>query len=251
MVNRPPPKIFSAARLAAIRARALALQQREDAARFVFDEMVEDILERLAFMRVEPRRALVLGDMTGLLSEALTHGGAQLSALPAGRFDPQQPWPEGGFDFIASLCHLDTINDLPGALIHMRSALNEGGLAIASFPGAGSLPRLRSAMLAADGDRPAARMHPMVDTRAAAELMQRAGFTRQVVDICPLNVSYRSLERLVQDLRGQSLSKALASPTPPLTKAGLERARASFMEGADSDGRVTERFELLTLTGWR
>ncbi|MCB2088363.1 MAG: methyltransferase domain-containing protein [Sphingomonadaceae bacterium] len=251
MATRPPPQIFSAPRLAAIRSRVRALQACDDAADFVLAEMVEDVLERLSFMRFAPQRALVLGDWSGRLAPALEQGGADVTALPAGAFDPQQPWPVEQFDFIACLSMLDTVNDLPGALIHMRNALSDGGLAIASFPGAGSLPRLRSAMLAADGDRPAARMHPMVDTRAAAELMQRAGFMRQVVDICPLNVSYRSLDRLVQDLREQGLSKALSSPTPPVTKAGLERARAAFLDGADSEGRVTERFELLTLTGWR
>ena len=57
-----------------------------------------------------------------------------------------------------------------------------GGLAIASFMGAGSLPVLRRIMQAADGHRPAARVHPMVDVRAGAQLMQRAGWSDPVAD---------------------------------------------------------------------
>ncbi|HCC27433.1 MAG TPA: methyltransferase, partial [Erythrobacter sp.] len=74
------------------------------------------------------------------------------------------------------------VNDLPGALLHLRNALADDGLMIASFPGAGSLPHLRRAMLAAEPDRPAARMHPLIDNQAAAGLLQRALFKRQVVD---------------------------------------------------------------------
>ena len=41
-------------------------------------------------------------------------------------FDEEQPYAQTGFDFIASLGTLDTLNDLPGALIHIRQALAPG-----------------------------------------------------------------------------------------------------------------------------
>ena len=106
-------------------------------------------------------------------------------------------------------------------------------------------------MLAADGDRPAARIHPQVDNRAATALLERAGFARQVVDSVTLKASYRSLDRLLDDLREQGLNSALLSPAPYLGKAGLARTREAFDSLKDSEGRVTETFEILTLTGWR
>ena len=141
---------------------------------------------------------------------------------PADGFDEERPFAETGFDLVASLGTLDTVNDLPGALLHMRGALAPGGLMIASFMGAGSLPALRGAMLAADGDRPA----PVIDSR-------------------PLDVRFSSLESLLSDLRAQALGNVLADPGPPLGKAGLERAREAFPPG------TIERFEILTLSGWR
>src|SRR5690606_13182366 len=119
----------------------------------------------------------------------------------------------------------------------------------ASFVGAGSLPVLRKIMLAADGERPAARVHPMVDVRAGAQLLQRAGWADPVADSRTLAVAYRSLERLVGDLRAQGLGNVLASRRPALGKAGLERARKAFAAEADEQGRVIETFEILTLSG--
>ena len=144
-----------------------------------------------------------------------------------------------------SLSALDTLNDLPGALIHMRAALAPGGFAIASFLGAGSLPALRSAMLAADGERPAPRLHPMVDVRAGGQLLQRAGWADPVVDSRSLKVRFSSLGRLLGDLRAQGLGNVLARPRPPLTRAAFHRARSAFGE------RTSEHFEILTLSGWR
>ena len=245
-----PPTIFSPARRLATRRRIGALQAGEDAARFVIDDMVEDTLERIDFLRHEPEQALVIGDWTGALAGDLRRRGTGVTeAEPGEGFDEERPFPFEGFDFVASLGTLDTVNDLPGALIHIRNALAPGGRAIASFAGAGSLPVLRRIMLAADAERPAARCHPMVDVRAGAQLLQRAGWADPVADSRTLTVAYRSLDRLVADLRAQGLGNVLASRAPALGKAGLERARAAFAGEADEQGRVVESFEILTLSG--
>jgi SAM-dependent methyltransferase len=256
-----PPTIFARERRLAARRRALVLQRWPDAARFILEDMVEDVLERLAFLRHEVRRALVLGDRGGELSGALQARGAEVvradPAPGAGELglDEEAPYPAefvgSRFDLVTSLGLLDTVNDLPGALIHMRRALAPGGLAIASFVGAGSLAGLRQVMLAADADRPAARLHPMVDVRAGAQLMQRAGFADPVADSRSISVAYRSFDRLVRDLRAQGLGNVLASPGAPLGKAALERARDAFAAQADEAGRVVDRFEIVTVSGRR
>ncbi|MEZ5750089.1 MAG: methyltransferase domain-containing protein [Caenibius sp.] len=257
MTARTPPTIFSRTRRHAVRMRAQQRRQRPDAARYLIDDMVEDVADRLSFLRFEPRNALVIGDIARVLANVLAQRGAQVTSVdPAGPgdqslLDEERPWPFGGFDLIASLGTLDTVNDLPGALLHLRNALAEGGLMIACLPGAGSLPVLRSALLAAEAERPAARMHPMVDVRAGGQLLQRCGFARPVVDSRALTVRFGSLSGLVRDLRDQALTSVLASTAPPLTRAVYRRAEAAFMAQADDDRRVSEHFELLTLSGWK
>ncbi|KUR77124.1 methyltransferase domain-containing protein [Novosphingobium sp. FSW06-99] len=251
-----PPRIFSPRRRIALRQRMRVLQRQPDAARFVIDDMIDDVLDRLAFLRHTPARALVVGDFTGSLAAALAAQGAVVThadPAPGGdspAIDEEQPLPFAQpFDLIASLGTLDTVNDLPGALIHLRRALAPDGLMIAALNGAGSLPALRAVMLTADGDRPAPRIHPQVDVRAGGQLLQRAGFADPVVDSHSITVSYRSLDRLVGDLRAQALSACLSRGGAPLGKAALARARAAFADVAQ-DGRVTETFEILTLSGW-
>lgn len=249
MTNSAPPRIFAPARRRAMRRRMLSLQQRADAPRYLIDDMVEDVIERLAFLRVVPGSALVVGDWSGTLAGQLAANGATVTvAEPADGFEEELPWPFGGFDLIVSLGTLDTVNDLPGALIHLRNAMAPGGLLIASFGGAGSLPALRAAMLAAEPERTAARMHPLVDARAGSALLQRTGWADPVTDTRELTASYRSLARLVADLREMGLGNTLASPAPPLTRAALARAQAAFMGGVE---RVVETFAIVTLSGRR
>lgn len=252
-----PPLIFAPARRIAARQRMIALQAQPDAAGYLLEDAAEDVVERLSFLRHRPARALVVGDHARLLDGPLLSLDAEVShADPAPGLAPlvldeEMPWQVGGFDLIVSLFTLDTVNDLPGALVHLRAALAPGGLALVTMLGAGTLPVLRAAMLEADADRPAPRVHPQVDVRAGAQLLQRTGFADPVADGRGLAVRFGSLDRLVADLRAQGLGNVLARSGPALGKVALARARAAFAAQGDADGRVTERFELLTLSGWR
>lgn len=231
------------------------LQAMPDAPRYILDDMVEDALERLSFLRHEPARALIIGDWSGALAAQLRSSGCTVfnvdPSLGADPLNEEAPYAFAEpFDFIASLGTLDTVNDLPGALVHLRRALADGGLMIASFMGAGSLPSLRAIMLEADGERPSPRIHPQVDVRAGGQLLQRCGFADPVIDSHALQVRFRSLEGLVADLRAQGLGNALARSGTPLTRQALSRAQDAFASRREADGKVTEIFEILTLSGW-
>ena len=245
------PNIFSRQRATAKWNRAQSRRDRPDAAQYIVDTIAEDFIERLEFMRAQPNNALVIGDTTGKLGQWLAQQGCVGKTAALGRFDEAQPWPSSDFDLIVHLMGLGHVNDLPGALLHARSALAEGGILMAAFPGAGSLPTLRQIMLAADGERPAARMHPLVDNQAGTGLLQRAGFKRQVVDSFPLEVRFSSLGRMVGDLRDHGLTSALATDPALVSKLGYQRALDAFDALRDGDGKVSETVEILTLTAWR
>lgn len=231
------------------------LQALPQAPRYIADDMADDVIDRLSFLRHEPQSALLIGDWTGAVARNLAQARVKAHlrdpVLGPSPIDEEKPLSDGDhYDFIASLGTLDTVNDLPGALVHLRRALADSGLMIACFLGAGSLGTLRAIMLEADADRPSPRIHPQVDVRAGGQLLQRCGFADPVVDSHHIDVRFSSFERLIGDLRAQGLGNCLARPGAPLGKAALARAKAAFAARADADGKVTERFEILTLSGW-
>lgn len=159
------------------------------------------------------------------------------------------PFRDGSFDLIVSAGVLDQVNDLPGALLLARRALRPDGLLLAAFLGGGSLPALRRALRAAEPERPAPRLHPMVDVRAAGDLLVRAGFALPVADVETLTVRYAGVGRLLDDLRGSG-SGNLLHGRRALTRDALGRAAQAFAAEAAPDGRTDERFDMLFLTGW-
>lgn len=232
---------------------------------FLRDAIVEGLLERLDLVTRRFGDALDLGCADGSLGRALAARGAAVTACDAGaafaagaggvRCDEDRlPFAPASFDLIVSAGVLDTVNDLPGALIQCRRALRPDGLLLAGFVGAGSLPKLRAAVTAADdaiGGAVPARIHPGIDVRAAGDLLGRAGLTLTVADSEPLDVGYPDLSRLIADLRGMAGTSLLAGQRPPwFGRKRLALLAEAFAAQADADGRVREHFELMFITGW-
>lgn len=237
--------------------------ERPDDSRFLFRRAADELVERLDLVARPFSTALDLGCGDGYLAERLRARGLSVTAADAGsRFasggvqcdEDRLPFEGGSFDLVVSVGVLDTVNDLPGALIQIRRALRPDGLFLAAFAGAGSLPRLRAALRAAEeaDDLPAgARFHPQIDVRAAGDLLVRAGFALPVADDEALDVRYSSLAALIADLRGMAATNLLAErPRRTFSRLGYAVARAAFVAPADHDGRTAERFHILHLSGW-
>ena len=208
--------------------------------------MTDDLLDRLDLVRRRFADALVMG--SDFIAARLRDGGLRVTC--SDEDEDRLPFAAASFDLVVSLGRLDTVNDLPGALILIRRALRPDGLFLAGFFGAGSLPRLRRAMRAAEDaeGRPAApRIHPQIDVRAAGDLLTRAGFALPVADTQKLSIRYPAFADLVADLRALGATNMLLTrDRRAFGRTALAAAAADF----EDEGGTVERFETVYLTGW-
>lgn len=204
----------------------------------------EELLDRLDLVARPFARVLELS-ADPWLGDRLTERGLDVVRVEEEQLPSLAP---ASFDLAVSVGLLDAINDLPGALALLRRALTPDGLFLAAFAGAGSLPRLRQAMRAAEaaeGRDPSPRIHPQIDVRAAGDLLTRAGFALPVADREVVEARYAGLPRLLADLRLTGATNILAQrSTRPFTRFGAAAAAADFGQG------TIERFELVFLSGW-
>ncbi|MBO9623628.1 MAG: methyltransferase domain-containing protein [Sphingomonas sp.] len=246
--------------------RALRRRRRDraapghDAFTFLRDHMLEGIAERLDAVKRDFAEVLDVGSFGGSSAAGFALPGARIARLDAGYGFARQaggvqadedrlPFADASFDLIVSAGVLDQVNDVPGALALARRVLRPDGLFLGAFLGAGTLATLRACLMAAEAERPVARFHPQIDVRSAGDLLGRAGFALPVADVETLTVRYASFANLLRDLRGMAATNLLPG-TPPLTRETLARAAEAFAARADADGRTTERFEIVYLTGW-
>lgn len=231
---------------------------------FLRAHMIEGLMDRLSSVTRPFSLALDLGCFDGALGAALRARGLRVVSADAGFAFAQRaggvqcdedrlPFADASFDLVMSAGVLDSVNDLPGALALIRRVLKPDGLFLAAFVGAGSLPRLRTAMLAADLAHGAAapRVHPQIEVRAAGDLLTRAGFALPVADTEGLDVRYSHLLRLTADLRAGAGTNILGGRSrAPLTRGQIGHALQAFAEAAETDGKTRERIEIVYLTGW-
>lgn len=238
-------------------ARAARIVTGNEDADFLGNLMADEIGERLSWVSRDFSRALIIGKAApSLLARLKKRGISVVIASPAGPFvcdEDYLPFADTSFDLVIAIGTLDSVNDLPGALLLIRKILQPDGLFLGAFLGAGSVPRLKSAMMSADlshGSSIGAHIHPQVDVRACGDLLQRAGFAMPVADGETLSARYASLPALVRDLRATGASNMMTSRPPFVGKAGLVAAAKNFAEQADDDGKTTETFEFVYLSGW-
>ena len=218
--------------------------------------MADELIERLDAVKRPFARALVIGDGAQTLAASLRAKGVEVYCANPGFLaaslahgtvcdEDRLPFADSSFDLVMANGTLDTVHDLPGALVLIRRVLRPDCLFLGAMMGANSLPALRAALAAAtDGGASIARMHPAVDVRAAGDLLARAGFVLPVAESEAVEVNYRSAQRLLADLRANGLSNVLREREP------LDRTTYARLIALLSATPLREQFNLLFLTGW-
>lgn len=253
------PLVFDRALLRARRRRAVAL----GAETFLLDRAVEELVDRLAVVLRQFDRAVDLGTPGGALARALV-GHPKIGATIAVGLDARAgvvadeealPFAEASLDLVVSALALQTVNDLPGALVQVRRALKPDGLFLAALLGGATLTELRQSFASAEDECDGGvspRVAPFIDVRDMGALLQRAGFALPVTDVDKFTVRYASPFALMADLRRMGATNPLAERRKtPLRRATLLRmAEIYAAQFSDSDGRVRATFEIVWLSGW-
>lgn len=267
-----PPLLFDQPALQMRRARAARQFAARPAAApdFLLRRVAEDFSERLHVIRRTFADAIDLGCHHGLLGRKLAAEHAPLSILSADacedmlrlaadqrvRVDLERlPFAPESADLIVSGLALQSVNDLPGAMAHIRATLRPDGLFLGALLGGQTLVELREAFLVAETELDhgvSPHIAPAIDVRDLGTLLQRAGFALPVVDSDVVSVTYAHPLALLHDLRAMGATNVLSERCRTfLRRDVLARAMAIYQARfANADGRVRATFEILTATAW-
>ncbi len=254
---RPTPSPSTRPRLtdrrALVRHRRRARRQRAargdvGGALFLHEDAAFELQERLADVNRRFTRAAIV---TG-------HPEFWSSVLPAARTVPDEDTlslREGAHDLVIHAMALHWASDPVGQLVQCCRALEPDGLFLGFMLGGQTLSDLRAALAQAESDLRGGlspRILPMGEIRDLGGLLQRAGFAMPVADLFTRNVSYADPLRLMHDLRAMGEANALADRSRRFLRRDVLAAACAHYAAlaGQPDGRVTARFDLITLTGW-
>ncbi|XP_078672971.1 arginine-hydroxylase NDUFAF5, mitochondrial-like [Branchiostoma floridae x Branchiostoma belcheri] len=188
----------------------------------------------------------------------LEHARNQPSEVPTLTFQADEeflPCRDNSLDLVVSSLSLHWVNDLPGCLRQVWSALKPDGCFIGVMFGGDTLFELRCSLQLAETEREggfAPHVSPFTDVRDLGNLLTRAGYTMLTMDTDELTVNFPSMYELMADLQGMGESNASWARKPILHRDTMLAAAAVYKDMyGNEDGTVPATFQLLYMIGWK
>jgi malonyl-CoA O-methyltransferase len=224
------------------------------------------MLERLDYLRIEPRRILDAGSGPSRETRALADRYRKSDivaldfSLPMLRSgDPRLgffrkkkllcgdlarlPLATGSIDFLWSNMALHWAGDPLAAIKEFGRVLPPGGLLMFSTLGPDTLKELRVAA-------GAARVHRFIDMHDLGDMLVEAGFTAPVMDMEVLTLRYDDAAVLLGDLRGGGQTSARTDRSRGLAGRGFQQRLQKALE-IDAHVAFAATYEVVYGHGWK
>jgi malonyl-CoA O-methyltransferase len=241
-----------------------------DKAAVLQNEIGERLMERLDYIRLQPRRILDLGAGTGVFSRALRKryrkaGVVALDiALPMLRRVKQRagwlrkpgcvcgdseslPFADDSFDFIFSNLMLQWCTDLEATFVELRRVLSPGGLLMFTTFGPDTLMELRTSWEAVDGYT---HVNSFIDLHDVGDSLLHAKWAEPVMDSERITVTYRELRGLMQDLKHIGAHNVTAGRPRGLTGKRHLQQLVDAYEPFREDGVLPVSYEVVYGHAW-
>lgn len=235
--------LFDPRRRGQARARAMRMIARGGDTFAILPQLADDLLDRLADHRVTFRRALLIGELLPDLRSTLERQGIAVDvvepspdvATQRAALSQQEAALDvepGAYDLVIWPGGLESVDDVPSALLRARLALAPEGLLLGACVGDGSFPAMREGLARVEQGRRVARMHPQLGLAAMSDLMLRVGFGSPVVDVDMFELAPASLRTRAAQLRAAALGNVMAE-MHPLSRSAAQALSSELEQRVD------------------
>lgn len=234
-------------------------------------EVLQRLLERLQYIKLQPEWIVDLGCGTGQAIKPLIkkYRSAQVVALDMahamlqrarshyGLFDRKHllnadmevlPFRNQSVDMIFSGLALQWSNDLLATFKEFKRVGRPGGMILFTTLGANTLNELRESWRLVD---PVPRVHQFMDMHAVGDAMLAAGLSQPVVDMEEITLEYENFSDLMRDLKGIGATNANRNRSRGLMTPGkLKRLQQAYEQVAFHHDRYQATYEVVYGHAW-
>ena len=241
-----------------------------DEAAVLQNEIGDRLMERLDYIRLQPRRILDLGAGTGMFTKALMkrYRKADVVALDIAKpmlhcvkqragwlrkpgcvcADSESlPFNDDSFDFIFSNLMLQWCTDLEATFIELRRVLSPGGLLMFTTFGPDTLMELRASWEAVDGYT---HVNSFIDLHDVGDSLLHTQWAEPVMDSERITVTYRELRGLMQDLKRIGAHNVTSGRPRGLTGKRHLQQLVDAYEPFREDGVLPASYEVVYGHAW-
>jgi len=270
-MNKPDPaEVFSLDRRAVAQAFDRASASYDDAAALQ-ERVRNELMERLAELKLAPLHILDLGAGTGHATRALKRLYPSSLAIAADiapgmlarakaqsrwlrRFERVRadayslPFRTGSFDLVFSSLMLQWCDDLDVVFAEIARVLRPGGVLLFSTFGPGTLAELREAWSASDA--PGNHVNHFFDPHALGSALMHAGLSEPVLDVDRTVVGYPDVLTLMRELKAIGAHNVTAGRARGLTGRKRLAAMTQAYETLRRGGKLPATYEVIHAICW-
>lgn len=234
-------------------------------------EVAKRLLERLEFIKLQPKRVLDLGCGTGLATPGLRQlypkaqlmvadqapGFVREARKSASRWRRlpglvtglnRLPFATSSVDLIFSSLVLHRVSDLATTVREFQRVLTPGGVLMFATFGPDTLKELRAAWATVDD---AGHVQSFVDMHDIGDALVGARLADPVMDLDHFTLTYAGVDALIKDLSALGFRNVLAARDQGLTTPRrLQAMRAAYQQQQDGAGRVPATWEVAYGHAW-
>ncbi len=233
-------------------------------------EIARRMLDRLDYIRLDPRVVADLGAGTGystellqrrypqaqvlaldfalgMLARARERSGGGRPPLCIGADAEALPLADASLDLLFSSALLQWCNDLGGTLQGFLRVLRPGGLLLFTTFGPDTLAELRAAWASVDGY---SHVSTFLDLHDVGDLLLQSGFADPVMDVERITLTYETVPDLMRDLKTLGAHNVTGARARGLTPPLRLRAMIEAYEGFRRDGRLPATYEVVHGHAW-
>jgi malonyl-CoA O-methyltransferase len=270
MSSQDPAKIFSLDRRAVMQAFDRA-SESYDAAAALQERVRNELIERLAELKISPQTILDLGAGTGHASRALKRAyprslvvAADIAPGMLARAKAQSRWlrrfervradayslpfRDASFDLVYSSLMLQWCDDLDTAFGELARVLKPGGLLLFSTFGPGTLVELREAW-AASGDA-GNHVNHFFDPQALGSALMHAGLSEPVLDVDRIVMHYPDARALMRELKAIGAHNVTQGRPRGLTGRKRLAAMTAAYDTVRTDQGLPATYEVIHAICW-
>jgi len=248
-----------------------------DAAAVLQREVCNRMLERLAYIKLQPARIVDAGSGTGWGTRQLSqhYPTAQMIALDIaidmlrtahGRFNWWQklfggtrqmqvcgdmealPFAANSVDMVWSNLALQWCNDLPATFAGLHRLLKVDGLLMFSTFGPDTLKELRASFRGVDQHN---HLNRFADMHDIGDMLSHSGFAEPVMDMEYLTLTYADVRAVLYDLKAIGAHNATAGRGQGLMGKQAWARLVENYEQLRHDGRLPATFEVVYGHAWK
>ena len=172
-----------------------------------------DIIDRLEPLDKEFNEILIIKPaIEKLITEHIEAISSNSNITYISKLDENMP--KDKFDLIVFPLGFHWISDIKTFLSQIKSTLKENGIFICSFPGAGTLRKLRLQLIELEASNKIAHtphISPFIQFEQLTPILQHSGFIENIIDMEPLELEYDTPLDLMKALKNHGEANILTA----------------------------------------